>query len=174
MTPPTPSAPLPIRVERMSEADLGAVLAIEAASFAAPWPRQTFLSELHDNQVAHLFVARVGEGHNRGAVVGYTCVWVVLDEMHIINFAVHPDHRRQRVGYQLLAGVMRWACESGCRQGVLEVRTSNRGAQRLYAQFGFAPVAVRQGYYTDNREDAIVMFVDDIPAHVRRLSAPSA
>jgi ribosomal-protein-alanine N-acetyltransferase len=173
MTPPTSSDRLPVNVERMTEADLDAVLSIEAASFASPWSRQTFLTELHDNQVAHPFVARVSEGDKRGAVVGYTCVWAVVDEIHIINFAVHPDHRRQHVGYQLLAGVMRWACEFGCRRGVLEVRTSNRGAQRLYAQFGFAPVAVRQGYYTDNHEDAIIMFVDDIPTHVRRLSASS-
>jgi len=173
MTPSTPLDRLPVRVELMMEADLEAVLAIEEASFASPWSRHTFLGELHDNQVAYLLVARVSEGINRGAVVGYTCVWVVVDEMHIINFAVHPDFRRQHVGHQLLAGVMRRVSQLGCRQGVLEVRTSNRGAQRLYAQFGFAPVAVRKRYYTDNQEDAIVMFVDDIPAHVRRISASS-
>jgi [ribosomal protein S18]-alanine N-acetyltransferase len=174
MTPSTPGNRLPVRIERMTAADLEAVLAIEEASFTSPWLRQTFLDELHDNRVAHLFVARVIEGVNRDAVVGYTCVWTVVDEIHIINFAVHPDVRRQYVGQQLLAAVMRWACEFGCRQGVLEVRASNRGAQRLYAQFGFAPVAVRKGYYSDNQEDAIIMFVDDIPTHVRRLSASSA
>ena len=58
----------------------------------------------------------------------------------------------------------------GCRQAVLEVRASNRGAQRLYGQFGFAPVAVRKGYYADNQEDAIVMFLDDIAAQVQRSS----
>jgi [ribosomal protein S18]-alanine N-acetyltransferase len=173
MTPPTPNDRLPVRVERMAEADLQAVLSIEEASFASPWARQIFLDELYNNQVAQLFVARVREGASRGAVVGYTCVWVVVDEIHITNFAVHPDCRRQHVGHQLLAGVMTWASDLGCRKGVLEVRTSNRGAQRLYAQFGFAPVAVRKRYYSDNQEDAIVMFVDDIPAHVRRISALS-
>jgi [ribosomal protein S18]-alanine N-acetyltransferase len=173
MKPSAPADRLPVRVEAMTAADLDAVLSIEAASFAAPWPRQTFLDEFHDNQMAHLFVARVSEGVKRGTVVGYTCVWVVVDEIHILNFAVHPDVRRQHVGYQLLAGVMRWAAELGCRRAVLEVRTSNRGAQRLYAQFGFAPVAVRKRYYTDNQEDAIIMFVDDIPAHIAPASAPS-
>jgi ribosomal-protein-alanine N-acetyltransferase len=173
MRPSTPADRLPVRVEPMTAVDLDTVLTIEEVSFASPWPRQTFLDEVHDNQVAHLFVARASEGINRGAVVGYTCVWVVVDEIHIINFAVHPDVRRQHVGHQLLASVMRWAAERGCRQGVLEVRTSNRGAQRLYAQFGFAPVAVRKHYYTDNQEDAIIMFVDDIPAHLLPASAPS-
>jgi ribosomal-protein-alanine N-acetyltransferase len=58
----------------------------------------------------------------------------------------------------------------GCRNAVLEVRASNRGAQRLYSRFGFAPVAVRKGYYADNNEDAIVMFLDDIAAQLPRHS----
>ena len=86
---------LPVRVEPMTTADLEAVLAIEAASFTSPWPRQTFLAELRDHHVARLFVARVSEGVNRDAIVGYACVWVVVDEMHITNFAVHPDFRRR-------------------------------------------------------------------------------
>jgi ribosomal-protein-alanine N-acetyltransferase len=146
----------------MVEADLEGVLAIEQASFASPWSSDIFLTELHDNHVAHLFVARATTGLPQGRVVGYSCTWAIADELHITNFAVHPHFRRQHVGHQLLEGVLARAYELGCRQAVLEVRTSNRGAQRLYARFGFAPVAVRQHYYTDNKEDAIVMFLDDI------------
>jgi len=159
---------LPIRVEPMQEADLESVLAIERASFPAPWPRQYFLRELRDNQVAHLFVARVAEGPGQGDVVGYTCTWAVVDELHITNFAVDAEVRRQHVGQQLLAGVLARALELECRQAVLEVRASNIGAQRLYACFGFAPVAVRKRYYTEEHEDAIVMFLEDIAPRLQQ------
>ena len=159
---------LPIRVESMQEADLARVLPIERASFPAPWPRQYFLRELRDNQVAHLFVARVAAGPGQGDIVGYCCTWAIVDELHITNFAVDADVRRQHVGQQLLAGVLARALELQCRQAVLEVRASNLGAQRLYARFGFAPVAVRKRYYTEEHEDAIVMFLDDIAPHLQQ------
>jgi ribosomal-protein-alanine N-acetyltransferase len=157
----------------MTEADLETVLDIERLSFTTPWPRHIFLGELQGSDVAHLFVARLIDGQRPGRVVGYSCTWVVVDEMHITNFAVHPDFRRHHVGHQLLAGVLTQAVELGCRQATLEVRASNRGAQRLYGLFGFAPVAVRKRYYTDNHEDAIVMFLDDIAAQLRRAVRPA-
>jgi ribosomal-protein-alanine N-acetyltransferase len=158
----------------MTEADLGPVLDIEYVSFATPWPRDIFLGELRGSDVAELFVARITDGDQAGRVAGYACTWVITDEMHITSFAVHPIFRRQHVGHQLLAGVLTHAVEQGCRQAVLEVRVSNRGAQRLYAHFGFAPVAVRKRYYTDNHEDAIVMFLDDIAGRLQHTgeSAP--
>jgi [ribosomal protein S18]-alanine N-acetyltransferase len=171
MTPPSPADWLPVRVEGMTAADLAMVLEIERLSFATPWPRDIFLGELGGNDIAHLFVARMIEGEQQGGVAGYSCTWVVADEMHITNFAVHPEFRRQHVGHQLLAGVLTRAVELGCRQAILEVRASNRGAQRLYGHFGFAPVAVRKRYYADNQEDAIVMFLDDIAAHLQRMVA---
>ncbi len=172
MKPSLQSAWLPVRVEAMTEADLDAVVAIEAASFTSPWPREIFRQELHDPDLAHLFVARVAAGERQGHIAGYACAWLITDELHITNFAVHPDFRRQHVGQQLLAGVLTRARELGARQAILEVRASNRGAQRLYARFGFAPVAVRKRYYSDNHEDAIVMFLDDIG--VRLPTPPSA
>jgi ribosomal-protein-alanine N-acetyltransferase len=174
MTPSLPTGWLPVRVELMTEADLGPVLDIEYVSFATPWPRDIFLGELRGSNVAHLFVARITDGAQAGRVAGYACTWVITDEMHITSFAVHPIFRRQHVGHQLLAGVLTRAVGLGCRQAVLEVRASNRGAQRLYGHFGFAPVAVRQRYYTDNHEDAIVMVLDDIAGQLQRTgeSAP--
>jgi ribosomal-protein-alanine N-acetyltransferase len=170
MTPPSPTNWLPVRVDPMSEADLGPVLDIEYLSFTSPWPRDIFLNELRGSDIAHLFVARISEGDEQGRVAAYCCSWIVADELHITSFAVHPRFRRQHVGQQLLAGVLARAVEMGCRNAVLEVRASNRGAQRLYSRFGFAPVAVRQRYYADNNEDAIVMFLDDIAAQLPRHS----
>jgi len=167
-----PSNWLPIRVESMRDADLESVLAIEQASFASPWPRQYFLRELHHNRVAHLFVARVAEGPHQGDVVGYSCTWAIVDELHITNFAVDAEVRRQRVGQQLLTGVLARALELRCRQAVLEVRASNLGAQRLYARFGFAPVAVRKRYYAEEHEDAIVMFLEEIAPRLQQAAKP--
>jgi ribosomal-protein-alanine N-acetyltransferase len=167
MTPFPSAAWLPVRVELMTEADLGPVLDIEYLSFNTPWPRDIFLDELRGSDIAHLFVARITEGNQQGSVAAYSCTWVVAGEMHITSFAVHPGFRRQHVGHQLLAGVLTRAVELGCSQAVLEVRASNRGAQRLYSHFGFAPVAVRKRYYTDNHEDAIVMFLDDIAVQLQ-------
>jgi len=150
----------------MSEGDLESVLDIEYLSFTSPWPRDIFLGELRGSDIAQLFVARISEGAQQGRVAAYSCTWIVADEMHITSFAVHPLFRRQHVGQQLLAGVLARAVELGCRHAELEVRASNHGAQRLYGRFGFAPVAVRQRYYADNDEDAIIMFLDDLAAQV--------
>jgi ribosomal-protein-alanine N-acetyltransferase len=150
----------------MAEADLEPVLDIEYLSFSSPWPRDIFLRELRGSDIAQLFVARALEGDQRGRVVAYSCTWIVADEMHITSFAVHPQFRRQHIGQQLMAGVLAHALQSGCRQAVLEVRASNHAAQRLYSRFGFAPVAVRKGYYADNDEDAIIMFLDDLTSQV--------
>jgi ribosomal-protein-alanine N-acetyltransferase len=144
------------------------VLDIEYLSFPSPWPRDIFLGELRGSDIAQLFVARILEGAHQGRVAGYSCTWVIADEMHITSFAVHPQFRRHHIGQQLMAGILAHALESGCRQAVLEVRASNHGAQRLYSRFGFAPVAVRQRYYADNNEDAIIMFLDDLAAQVQR------
>src|SRR5262245_5381619 len=168
MTPSLPTNWLPVRVESMSEADLGPVLDIEYLSFTSPWPRDIFLDELRGSDIAQLFVARIIGGTQQGRVAAYSCTWIVADEMHITSFAVHPQFRRQHVGQQLLDGILARALELGCRNAVLEVRVSNHGAQRLYARCGFAPVAVRQRYYADNNEDAIIMFLDDIAAQVLR------
>jgi ribosomal-protein-alanine N-acetyltransferase len=162
-----------VRIEAMTEADLDAVVAIEQASFASPWPRHIFQGELQDTRLAHLFVARIAAGERQGQVAGYACAWLVEDEWHITNVAVHPDFRRRHVGQQLLEGMLRRALELGARRAILEVRASNRAAQRLYGRFGFAPVAVRKRYYSDNHEDAIVMFLDDIGARLARSSPPS-
>ena len=166
MTPSPSTNWLPVHVESMSEADLESVLDIEYLSFTSPWPRDIFLGELRGSDIAQLFVARILEGDQQGQVAAYSCTWIVADEMHVTSFAVHPQFRRQHVGQQLMAGVLAEAIKSGCRQAILEVRASNRGAQRLYNRFGFAPVAVRKRYYADNNEDAIIMFLDDLAAQV--------
>lgn len=141
-----------IIIQPMKMSDLKQVLAIENMSFPAPWSRQAFVSELNYNRAAVYLVAR--QDHQ---VIGYAGMWVVVDEAHITNIAVHPAWRRLGVGKRLMDRLVDIALDNGCRAITLEVRKSNLAAQNLYAQYGFAPRGLRRGYYSDNGEDAIIM-----------------
>jgi ribosomal-protein-alanine N-acetyltransferase len=143
-----------IRVEPMRPANLDEVLAIERLSFTNPWSRAAFLRELTENRVARLWVARPAEG---GAVLGYVCLWVVVDEVHVTNFAVDPAHRGQGNGRQLLGTILAYYRAEGIRRATLEVRPSNTGARRLYEAFGFRQVGLRKRYYPDTGEDAMLL-----------------
>jgi ribosomal-protein-alanine N-acetyltransferase len=141
-------------IEPMTEDDLDAVLAIEKESFTAPWSRRMFESELRGNPFSRSFVARA---HGQPALVGYICYWVVFEELHLLNLAVHPDRRRRGLG----AHLVRWALANGEKEGVrlaaLEVRASNDSARRLYERLGFVLTVTRPGYYRDPVEDAWIM-----------------
>jgi len=130
--------------------DLPAVLEIEHASFPSPWKPEFFLSEM-SNPYARLVVAE-----RAGLVIGYFCRWLVADEVHILNVAVHPDHRRWGVGKFLLQKILTEARQSGACSASLEVRASNLPAIALYQALGFQQVAIRRGYY-ENGEDALLM-----------------
>ncbi|RPI05518.1 MAG: ribosomal-protein-alanine N-acetyltransferase [Zetaproteobacteria bacterium] len=158
MTEPSPDTPQPhLVIEPMRRADLPDVLAIEVASFSLPWTEEMFATELTPGSVGGTLVARMPAAGGSPAVVGYVCTWVVGDELHINNLAVHPRWRQRGIGRDLLCASLRQGRGRGARSAFLEVRTSNAAAQALYRQFGFEPVAVRRRYYTHPLEDAIVM-----------------
>lgn len=146
-------------IEPMRVEDVEDVLDIERASFATPWSRLAFLSELLENERAVYLVAR-----EDGRVVGYVGMWRVLDEGHITNLAVHPTARRKGVGRKLLETLTSLAVARGLRRMTLEVRVSNYPAQHLYLAFGFLAAGIRPGYYQDNQEDALIMWCDLPPA----------
>ncbi|HEY8486587.1 MAG TPA: ribosomal protein S18-alanine N-acetyltransferase, partial [Limnochordales bacterium] len=147
--------PLEVVIDPMRVRDLNDVMAIERLSFTSPWSRTAFLSELLENDRAHYLVARV-----HGRTVGYVGIWIVADEGHITNVAVHPDYRSRGVGRRLLHAITELAIRKGARRLTLEVRRSNLRAQSLYQSLGFQSVGVRRGYYRDNNEDAIIMWRD--------------
>ncbi|MCL1790743.1 MAG: ribosomal protein S18-alanine N-acetyltransferase [Peptococcaceae bacterium] len=128
-------------------------MSIERASFSNPWSLTCFRSELQDNDVAHYFCLVYNN-----EVVGYMGYWVVFDEAHITNVAVSPWCRGQGMGAYLMSGVMLYCIKTGIKRMTLEVRASNEIAQRMYGKLGFAAVGVRPRYYSDNREDAVVMW----------------
>jgi ribosomal-protein-alanine N-acetyltransferase len=95
-------------------------------------------------------------------LVGFAGLWMMADEAHITNIAVRQSHRRRGIGELLLISMTKLALELGARMLTLEVRASNMAAQSLYYKYGFSLVKVRQGYYTNDKEDALVMAIEDI------------
>ena len=136
----------------MLPSDLDEVLAIEEASFAVPWSRESFLFELEANPYARSFVMR-----RDAKIVAFTCLWVVYDELKINNIAVDAGERGKGYGAGLLRWIMDFGRLKGCTEATLEVRPSNHVARALYAARGFREVGLRKGYYRDTQEDAILM-----------------
>ena len=145
----------PIVIEDMRLEDIPAVQVVENASFPLPWPANAFRHELTQNKNAHYIVAREGEH-----IVGYAGLWLSLDEAHITTFAVLPEYRRRKIGERMLLAIFERAERLGAEWLTLEVRASNLGAQRLYEKYGFRPAGIRRRYYSDNNEDAIIMWTD--------------
>jgi [ribosomal protein S18]-alanine N-acetyltransferase len=140
------------------------VEAIEKTVYPSPWSKNAFLSEIKENTFASYFVAL-----KDGRVIGYAGIWIILDEAHITNLAVHPDYQRLHIGSALLQQQICEALANGARRMTLEVRFSNISAQNLYAKFGFVPRGVRTRYYSD--EDALIMWLDDLEqAGTKRVS----
>ena len=144
-----------IRVEPMLPRDLPEVLAIEQATFPVPWTHENFLHEVENNPFACNRVVRLA----RGAVAGYASAWMVDGEVRINNIAVHKDFRRLGFGELLLRSILELGKVLGCASAVLEVRPSNLPAISLYTKMGFQEIGRRKGYYSDTREDALVMRV---------------
>lgn len=144
----------PIEIRRLTRKDLEEVLAIEKACFPAPWSRAAFEQEFL-SPYAHLLAA--GDPEAAGRVCGYLCFWLVAEEGHILNLAVHPERRGRGVGGRLLEYTLGFAQAKGAEEVYLEVRRSNFRAISLYRRFHFQPRGVRPGYYRESGEDAIIM-----------------
>jgi ribosomal-protein-alanine N-acetyltransferase len=145
-------------IEPMRRRHVNQILTIERASYPKPWSAQVFHEELDQARDGYRYylVARRGR-----TVVGYGGLMFAVDEAHVTNLAVHPDHRRDGVATRLLLALADDAIDRGCPAWTLEVRASNVAAQELYRRFGFAPAGVRARYY-EGVEDAIVMWCHDI------------
>lgn len=140
-------------IRKMKLSDIDSVVNIERNSFPIPWTREAFVSELKGNQLARYYVA---EFDNR--VVGYAGVWLIMDEAHVTNIAIHPEYRGRGIGKKLVGILIKEVVNFGIYRMTLEVRWSNTTAQALYRKFGFVPCGIRPEYYQDNREDAIIMW----------------
>lgn len=143
-----------VHIRSMTKDDIDGVMNVEKASFAVPWTEETFKNEVEENPYAHYYVAEQG-----GEVIGYCGLWLIIDEAHVTNIAIHPIHRGHKYGEQLFRHTCEQAIEHGAIQLSLEVRVSNTAAQHMYRKFGLVPGGIRKRYYSDNGEDALVMWV---------------
>jgi ribosomal-protein-alanine N-acetyltransferase len=141
--------------------DIGTIVEIERESFTAPWSEEAFRIELMQNLFAKYMIMEL-----EGTIIGYGGMWLIIDEAHITNIAVREQHRGLGYGKKLLREMMRTALWLGARRMTLEVRVSNERAQALYRKMGFYPSGVRPAYYSDNMEDALIMWADLVPADV--------
>lgn len=142
-----------INIRKMELKDIGQVLFIEKVSFATPWSNDAFEKELRENKLARYIVAEIDK-----KVVGYGGIWLILDEGHITNIAVHKDYRGYGIGHRLVDGLVDVCYELNIARMTLEVREFNTPARNLYSNHGFIDIGKRPGYYADNNEDAIIMW----------------
>jgi len=142
-------------IRRMTLDDLDGISRIEQSSFTVPWSYESFRNELTQNHFAYYLVLEIN-----GVLAGYGGMWIIVDEAHITNIAISPEYRGQRWGEKLLAAMKLHAYRQGAKAMTLEVRVSNTIAQRLYYKFGFKKKGIRPNYYSDNGEDAMIMWVN--------------
>ncbi|MCP3742496.1 ribosomal protein S18-alanine N-acetyltransferase [Rossellomorea sp. BNER] len=142
-------------IRLMEIKDLDDVMEVEQKSFSIPWTREAFYNEIENNSFASYLVVEHGE-----KVVGYCGVWIIVDQAHITNVAVLPELRGNGLGHLLMKSMVTLAIEMGAATMTLEVRVSNEPAQHLYRKLGFQNGGIRKNYYSDNQEDALVMWVN--------------
>jgi ribosomal-protein-alanine N-acetyltransferase len=152
-----------IEFRRLVSRDLEAIERIERRSYPTPWSRSMFASELTKPSSISLgaFEPETGE------LVGYLVISRYVDAWHVMNIAVAPEHRRRGIAGALFERLFELTSGDGRRGYTLEVRISNKAAINLYERLGFQSRGVRRGYYTDNREDALIMWRDPELARVR-------
>ena len=140
-------------IRLMEPKDLDEILEVENSCFRIPWTKSMFGDELY-NLNAHYFIIEVNK-----KIVGYVGFWKIIDEAHITNVAIHKDYRGLGYGRALINALINKAKELEIIAATLEVRVSNRTAISLYESFGFVSSGVRYKYYSDNDEDALIMWV---------------
>jgi ribosomal-protein-alanine N-acetyltransferase len=143
---------------RLEIRDLNAIEKIERASYPTPWSRSMFAGELAKPSSISLgaFDPETGD------LLGYLIISRYVDAWHVMNLAVTPKRRRERIASTLLERLFELTSNEGRRGYTLEVRVSNEVAIKLYEQAGFKARGIRRGYYTDNREDALIMWRDPV------------
>lgn len=134
----------------MRDSDLDGVMAIELASYPAPWKREHFIQEIYSH-TSFPFVVLFEE-----MIVGYLCLMSLFEEAQVLNIAVAPQQRGMGIARTLMELAVTTAREKGAEMLVLEVRESNTAAIKMYEAFGFVRYFVRKGYY-EGKEDALLM-----------------
>jgi ribosomal-protein-alanine N-acetyltransferase len=149
-----------IIIRRANTDDIKRIADLDKLCFSVPWSEQAFQRELKENELAFYILAEVKDS---ARIVGYAGVWLINEEGHITNVAVHPEYRRKHIGMSIVDVLIK---ESRKRANIktftLEARKSNEAAIELYKKFGFLEVGIRKGYYQENNEDAVIMWTSPL------------
>jgi ribosomal-protein-alanine N-acetyltransferase len=146
-----------VDIRRLTLGDLSDIERIEQRVYPTPWSRSMFAGELAKPSSICL-----GAFDEEGRLSGYLIVSRYVDAWHIMNLAVDDQRRRAGIGSRLLGALFELTASDSHRGYTLEVRISNKGAIALYERWGFERSGIRRGYYTDNREDALIMWKDPL------------
>ena len=181
----------PYSLRPMDWDDLDQVAAIEREAFPTLWPPTNYRKEMRNRIAEHIVCVQEGAyvavERKPGAlrrlfrrnkpdppplmrrrVAGFLSIWHMAGEAHIVAVAVREEKRRLGLGELLLIGAVEIGMARGSRFVTLEARVSNEAAKALYFKYGFRETGVRKGYYSDNREDAVIMTTDDLEADAFR------
>jgi len=140
---------------KMTLDDIPCILQIELDAFETPWTEEAFRNELTNNLFAQYMVMQY-----KDEIIGYAGMWIIIDEAHITNIAILTPYRGIGLGKKLIYEIQRTAQFLGAQKMTLEVRVSNMRAQSLYRKFGFEDAGIRPRYYSDNNEDALIMWAE--------------
>jgi [ribosomal protein S18]-alanine N-acetyltransferase len=147
-----------IEFRKLKLRDLNAIEEIERTSYPTPWSRSMFASELA--KPSSICLGAIESESDE--LVGYLIISRYVDAWHVMNIAVAPEYRRRGIARNLMERLFEVTARDGRRGYTLEVRVSNEAAIRLYEELGFKTRGIRRGYYTDNREDALIMWKDPV------------
>lgn len=151
-----------MHVERLrdadADADIDAIVSLEADSFTNPWSRDALVWELRNSDVTRVYLLR----DDRRQVLAFCVCWLIFDELHINTLAVAAPVRRAGLATRLLRHIMTEAAKDGGKKATLEVRASNSAALALYDRLGFHVAARRPRYYTNPEEDALILWRESL------------
>ena len=142
-----------LSIQLMKEKDVDEVLHISNLSLKESWSRESLLKEV-TNPLAKYFLVKDDEN-----ILGFAGVWIIFDEGHITNVAIHPEYRGKGLGEYLMNSLIEGCKSQKCNSITLEVRESNLPALKLYEKLGFKVAGKRKKYYSDNGEDALIMWL---------------
>ncbi|SKA81016.1 ribosomal-protein-alanine N-acetyltransferase [Clostridium sp. USBA 49] len=141
-----------IEIVPFNENYINDIFKISTMSFTTSWSYESIKEELN-NKFAKYVVAKIND-----IVIGFGGVWLILDEGHITNIAVHPEYRGIGAGDMIVEALIELCKLEGIKSMTLEVRASNIIAQNLYKKHGFIEAGIRKNYYSDTKEDGIIMW----------------
>ena len=148
-------------IERItSDLELDSILEIGSASYINPWTREMFVWEFQNPSISYIYALR----ESNGRIIGYGSCWLIVEEFHINNLAIHPMWRSKGFARNILGHILNEANRLGARRTILEVRRSNNAARNLYERMGFTSAGIRKEYYKNPVEDALILWRDCLDA----------